>query len=146
MYHIVIGVDEESEPALGCAREVAKLPGESSEKRVILVHCFTDNPSGASATQIRSVRETGDYLESYGVEYEVAEASGDPSEAIIETAEDRDADLIVVGGRRRSPAGKALFGSVTQSVVLNAGRPVMVTGVDVTGGETDDDIDDAATE
>jgi nucleotide-binding universal stress UspA family protein len=55
-------------------------------------------------------------------------SSGDPAQAIIDVADEADADLIVVGGRRRSLAGKALFGSVTQRVILNAGRSVLVTG------------------
>ena len=129
MYHVVIGVDEDEEHARACAQEVVDLPGPSSEKRVTLIHSFTDNPSGASATQVYAVREAGDVLEEGGIEYDVTEASGDPADAIIEAADAADADLIVIGSRKRSPAGKALFGSVTQAVVLNAGRPVMVTGV-----------------
>ena len=129
MYHVVIGVDEDEDHARACAQEVVDLPGPSSEKRVTLIHSFTDNPSGASATQVHSVREAGDLLEEADVEYDVAEASGDPADAIVAVADEDDADLIVIGGRKRSPAGKALFGSVTQSVILNAGRPVMVTGV-----------------
>ncbi|MFC7204212.1 universal stress protein [Haloferax namakaokahaiae] len=129
MYHVVIGVDDDAEHALACVEEVGKMPGDASEKQVTLVHSFTDNPSGASATQIRSIREAGEYLDEHGIEYDVNEASGDPADVIIELAEEEDADLIVIGGRKRSPAGKALFGSVTQTVILNAGRPVMVTGV-----------------
>lgn len=129
MYHVVLGVDDDEEHASQCAKEIVDLPGEGSEKRVTIIHSFSDNPSGASATQIASVREAGDIFEAAGIEYDVEESSGDPAEAIIDVAEDADADLIVIGGRKRSPAGKALFGSVTQTVILNAGLPVMVTGV-----------------
>ncbi|SDM14514.1 Universal stress protein family protein [Halogranum gelatinilyticum] len=129
MYHVVLGVDEDEAHARQCAQEIADLPGEGSEKHVTIIHSFTDNPSGASATQIASVREAGDLFDEAGIEYAVEESSGDPADAIMELAADIDADLIVVGGRKRSPAGKALFGSVTQTVILNAGRPVMVTGV-----------------
>lgn len=129
MYHVVLGVDDDDEHARQCAQEIIDLPGEGAEKRVTIIHSFSDNPSGASATQIASVREAGDLFDDAGIEYDVEESSGDPAEAILDVAEDADADLIVVGGRKRSPAGKALFGSVTQTVILNAGRPVMVTGV-----------------
>ena len=128
MYHVVIGVDDNEERAMACARAVADLPGETSEKRVTVIHSFTDNPSGASASQLASVRHATDFLEEHGVDVEVAESSGDPADQLLEVAEEEDANLIVVAGRKRSPTGKALFGSVTQTVILNANRPVMVAG------------------
>jgi len=128
MYHVVIGVDDNEERAMACAQAVADLPGDVSEKRVTVIHSFTDNPSGASATQLASVRDVTDFLEERGIEVEVAESSGDPADQLLEVAQEADANLIVVAGRKRSPTGKALFGSVTQSVILNAERPVMVAG------------------
>lgn len=50
---------------------------------------------------------------------------GDPATEIVEEASRIDARYLVVGGRKRSPTGKAIFGSVAQSVILNAERPVM---------------------
>jgi nucleotide-binding universal stress UspA family protein len=129
MYQIIVGIDEDEAHAKLCAEEVVGMPGDGSEKHVTLIHSFTDNPSGASATQLAPVREASDVLDEAGIGYDVTESSGDPAEAIIDAADEVDADLIVIGGRKRSPAGKALFGSVTQTVILNAGRPVMVTGV-----------------
>jgi nucleotide-binding universal stress UspA family protein len=128
MYHVVIGVDDNEERAMACARAVADLPGEASETRVTVIHSFTDNPSGASASQLASVREATEFLEAEGFDVEVNESSGDPADQLLEAAREADANLIVLGGRKRSPTGKALFGSVTQSVILNAERPVMVAG------------------
>jgi len=128
MYHVVMGVDDNEERAVACARAVADLPGAESGARVTIIHSFTDNPSGASASQIGSVREATEFLEEHGIDVDVTESSGDPAEQILDVATAEDANLIVVAGRKRSPTGKALFGSVTQSVILNADRPVMVAG------------------
>jgi len=50
---------------------------------------------------------------------------GPPTDSILETADGVDARYVVIGGKRRSPTGKAVFGSVTQSVLLNTDRPVV---------------------
>lgn len=50
---------------------------------------------------------------------------GEPTQEIIAEADRRDARYLVVGGRKRSPVGKAVFGSITQSLLLNAERPIM---------------------
>lgn len=56
---------------------------------------------------------------------EVVGLVGKPSQRVIEYAADVDADYLVVGGRKRSSVGKVLFGSVTQSILLNAECPVV---------------------
>lgn len=66
-------------------------------------------------------------LEASGVPYELIEyARGNsPSEDLLEIARDRDAALIVVGIRRRSPVGKLVLGSNAQDVLLEADCPVL---------------------
>jgi len=50
---------------------------------------------------------------------------GDPADEIVSAAETMDVRYLVIGGKRRSPTGKALFGDTTQTVLLNASVPVM---------------------
>ncbi|SEH17809.1 Nucleotide-binding universal stress protein, UspA family [Natronorubrum sediminis] len=50
---------------------------------------------------------------------------GDASSEVTRYADDIGARYIVVGGRKRSPVGKAVFGSVTQSILLNSRQPVV---------------------
>ncbi|HKJ58740.1 MAG TPA: universal stress protein [Halobacteriales archaeon] len=50
---------------------------------------------------------------------------GEPADEIREFAEENDARFVVIGGRKRTPVGKAVFGSVTQSILLNADAPVV---------------------
>jgi nucleotide-binding universal stress UspA family protein len=53
-------------------------------------------------------------------------AGSDTGEEIAELAEKLDAELLVIGARRRSPVGKALLGSVAQTIILQANVPVLV--------------------
>ena len=54
---------------------------------------------------------------------------GDPTDVILNYAEENDARYIVLGPRKRSPTGKAIFGSVSQSVLLDSACPVVTTMV-----------------
>lgn len=51
---------------------------------------------------------------------------GDASSDVVSYAKKHEVRYIVIGGRKRSPAGKAIFGSVAQSILLNAENPVVV--------------------
>lgn len=126
MYKIVVGVDESEERAQAQADEILNLPVDPAEVHVTVVHAFEDNPAGASVMQVRAVRRLVEALEDAGIEVELEEAGAEPETAIVSFAEEVDADLIVVAGRKRTPAGKLLFGSVTQSVILGTTRAVLV--------------------
>ena len=48
------------------------------------------------------------------------------ADAVLALVERTKADLLVIGARRRSPVGKALLGSVAQTIILEANVPVLV--------------------
>jgi nucleotide-binding universal stress UspA family protein len=53
-------------------------------------------------------------------------AGEDLGDALLRLVDAVGADLLVIGARRRSPMGKALMGSVAQTVILEANLPVLV--------------------
>lgn len=69
-----------------------------------------------------------DVLEAAGITYEVrGREHEDQAEAVLQAVDDLAIDRIYVYSRRRSPAGKALFGSTLQDVIIGASIPVVVT-------------------
>jgi len=60
------------------------------------------------------------------IEYETAGAVGDRAETVIDGAQNHGCDHIFMTGQRRSPTGKAIFGDVTQRVILDFEGPVTV--------------------
>lgn len=50
---------------------------------------------------------------------------GDVAEEIIAESASTDPRFLVIGGRRRSPVGKAVFGSTAQKILLQAECPVV---------------------
>lgn len=61
-----------------------------------------------------------------GVEADAELLEGDPADELVSLADNRDADLIVVGSRGYGALAGALLGSVSRSVVQHASRPVVV--------------------
>ncbi|WP_436922979.1 universal stress protein [Halosimplex amylolyticum] len=68
--------------------------------------------------------DVADRLDEEGVDVSVRGAVGAESDAILDVTDEVGADLVVIGGRKRSPSGKALFGSTAQTVLLEADCPV----------------------
>lgn len=125
MREILLGIDQSEERAKKQAQTVVDM-FDTNDLLAHLLHDFTENPEGASVMQVGAVHRAEEVLEDHDVKIEYHEGSGEPAESIIDTAERLDVDAIVVAGRKRSPTGKLLFGSVSQEVILGTERPVLV--------------------
>jgi len=66
--------------------------------------------------------------EARGVRVETAVEQGDPVDAIIEHAEGRGVDLVVMGTHGRGGIKRYLLGSVTERVLRSTDVPVLVVG------------------
>ena len=131
MSTVLLAIDDDEQRALAQADAVATLADGRDDLTAMLFHVFTENPHGASVHQLSSIRTARERLTDAGIETMFAESSGNPADEILTRARDHDVDLISVAGRTRSPAGKALLGSVSQQVLLEADQPVLFTTSDV---------------
>ncbi|MXR50459.1 universal stress protein [Halovenus sp. WSH3] len=125
MTRVLLSIDEDESRAKSQAETVLDLL-ETDDLSVDLLHVFEENPEGATAQQMGSIRRAKEILEEAGVDVTVQGEGGDPAQQIVAHADDIDADAICISGRKRSPTGKVVFGSVTQDVILNTERSVLV--------------------
>ena len=70
-------------------------------------------------------------LKESGLTYDVRQLVRglEPAEDLIGIAESSDAELIVIGLRRRTPVGKLILGSNAQRILLDAHCPVLAVKV-----------------
>lgn len=139
MYRVLLPVDENEQRAKRAAREVADLPTDADDMKIVVLN--VDEPynvgDGGGRVSTEEFFDETDYpqtveavvelLEEEGIDTEKRRTHGSPSEEILSAADEVDADLIAMSGRKRSPTGKVLFGSVTQSVLLDATQSVLVS-------------------
>lgn len=122
MYTVVMGTGADAERALTKAHAIVSLPG-SPDLEVVVVHA-SDTPDDAEP----AVERTIEFFTEHDIETTVERVSADPPTALIEVATEYETDLLCVGGRRQSPAGKVQLRNGAQSVILNADHPVLVAG------------------
>lgn len=116
----------EGDAALTRAIEEAKL--RSLTLIVVNSHRGGDSFDGDKALKSDSaMAAVEERLKESGVTYEVRQMvrGFEPAEDLISLAEASDAELIVIGLRRRSPVGKLILGSNAQRVLLDATCPVL---------------------
>jgi nucleotide-binding universal stress UspA family protein len=110
--------------ALDSAIEEARLRG----RRLIVVNSSRGeslvDPRFATGAEWDSVERR---LTESGVEHELAQIveSKDAADQILALARDLNAELIVIGLRRRTAVGKFIMGSQAQTILLHAECPVL---------------------
>ncbi|MFB6269228.1 MAG: universal stress protein [Halobacterium sp.] len=141
-----IAVVEASDSAKELVHEAGELAaGVGAE--LILVHVTTDEEYSERRESMMSIpnidvnytvdealdgarkfaKDIGrDVLSDVDVEYEPVGRLGEKGDEILALADERDADHIFVAGRKRSPTGKAIFGDVTQRIILEFDGAVTV--------------------
>ncbi len=73
-----------------------------------------------------TLREASGSLEGAGVSVDTYAREGDPADAILDVAEEKNADLIVVGNKGMTGAKRFLLGSVPNKISHHAPCSVMI--------------------
>ena len=125
---IVVGYAARPEGRAAIRAGVAEARRRGS--RLVVVNSLRGGPS-LDAEAMRDIDRDVDgiheLLHDVGVEHEVRQLvrGNDAASDLLEVAAEEDAELIVIGLRRRSPVGKLIMGSVAQTVLLDAPCPVL---------------------
>ena len=120
---IVVGFvpKPEGDAALDRAIEEAKLRGD----KLVVVNSHRGGREYEGEEAVRDDEQMArvkERLEQSGVEFDLRQLvrGFEPAEDLISIAEANNADLIVIGLRRRSPVGKLILGSNAQRILLDA--------------------------
>ncbi|WP_423999224.1 universal stress protein [Haloarcula salina] len=130
MYEVLLPVDASEERGRAQVDATTALPHAEDSVRATVLHVFGDEETAekTSVEQTQAGKVVVEGLRETGIAIETETRHGDPEEVIVKVADERDVDMLVLGGRKRSPLGALVFGSVSQSVILDSERPVAVTG------------------
>jgi nucleotide-binding universal stress UspA family protein len=139
---VMLAVGTEDDERTEKLAEEAIAVAEPAGAEVVLTHVFTDeefdevrsrlgvdeasegSTPDAVAERHTTTRALSKALTAAGVSHSIRGAVGDHADEVVEAASAVSADRVVVGGRTRSPTGKAVFGSVAQEVLLSSPCPV----------------------
>jgi nucleotide-binding universal stress UspA family protein len=125
MKTIVVGYDE-TEPAKRALERAAELAKSFQSQLIVTSVAPVTTNIGRSAGPIDStdppsahveeLKHARTYLEGEGLQADYVPAIGHPAETIAQVAEERGADLVVIGGHEHSAVGRLFGQSVSDSV------------------------------
>lgn len=121
---IVVGYVPTNEGEAALAAAVTETRRRGSRLVVVLVRRARAEQHATFEAEADALR---DRLDDQDVAYEVRQLrrSEDLADDLIATAAEVEAELIVIGLRRRSPVGKLILGSNAQRILLDAACPVL---------------------
>ena len=125
---IVVGYVETPEGEAALDRAIAEAQQRGARLVVINSHKGGAALDKSVAAELdESIEGVHAKLHESGVEHEVRQLvrGVDPADDLIAVADEVDADLIVIGLRRRTPVGKLIMGSNAQQILLDAACPVL---------------------
>jgi nucleotide-binding universal stress UspA family protein len=143
MFESIVVATDGSETASEAVRQAAQLAGALGA-RVHLVCVYEPVPSvqdGEGGTDVQSesgwvlhprdavdatLAAAAEVFAAAGVEVDLYAQRGDPADAILDVAEERGADLIIVGNRGRAGAKRFLLGSVPNRISHHAPCAVLI--------------------
>jgi len=121
MYDVLIGIDNaEDSRAIAQAEAIVDLPTVDGAVTAHLCHVFQENPEGPQSTRYRRSDAPARPSKKPASTASTTRQAATPQTNCSRRPDDIDADAICVSGRKRRPTGKAVFGSVTQDVILAA--------------------------
>lgn len=104
-------------------RDAAESTSDEATKYALEeVDAMVEDDRDQRATEI--AREIVEEIDGSG-EFTPVGLTGDPAPTLLDYADEHEAECIVVSARKRSSFDQVLFGSVTQSLLLNADRAVV---------------------
>jgi nucleotide-binding universal stress UspA family protein len=123
MQRIVVAFDDPKSATLERAAELAEAIG--AELIVTNVSAPVDAAEATESAR-RKLDEARHRLEGRDVAMEFVPIVGPPAESIVHLADERGADLIVVGTRKKGFVERLVEGSVNQEVLKRASCDVLV--------------------
>jgi nucleotide-binding universal stress UspA family protein len=136
MKTIVVGYDE-TEPAKRALERAAELVQAFRSTLIVTSVSPVMTPMGRAGTgaidptsppeeHVEELQHARNFLEGRGIQAEFEQAVGEPAETIVELAEQRKADLIVVGTREPGVLERLLGQSVSAGVARRAHCDVLI--------------------
>ena len=123
---IIVGYVPTPEGAAALNRAISE--AQKNQSRLVIVNSSRgDALVDKRYAQAEDLTAVTQRLEKEGVEHLVLQPvrGNDAANEVLAAAEEYQAELIVIGLRKRTPVGKLIMGSTAQQILLEASCPVL---------------------